>query len=409
MLDYLQQPGEQNIDHYFWLQSDLAGKIENPAFYFDRNNKDAAAALDNLLLTQGWRRFRWEDVFQNRKTAVEFLPEYEGQLVSATILHSSTIKPAANVPVYVSLPGNQFGFSVTHSNERGRIYAATGKYFDKNGIVFQTTHAGYEIKIDETFSQKFTPLINEPLILSKDYERVLEQKSIAIQSQYAYQPERMIALSIPEHEDSLSFYGLPDKKYFLDDYTRFLSMEEVLREYVPEVRVRKNMNDFHFQVKNTPGKSYFDNDPLVLIDGIPVDITSLMNYDPLKVQKIEIIARKYYTNTIHHEGVVSFFTYNGYPAGLDFGKNSFRKSFESLQPYREFYSPIHDDQQPINRLPDFRNVLLWEADINTNKNGQASISFFTSEITGRYAIAIQGMSADGISGGSITTFTVQDK
>ena len=134
-----------------------------------------------------------------------------------------------------------------------------------------------------------------------------------------------------------------------------------------------------------------------------------MNYDPLKVQKIEIIARKYYTNTIHHEGVVSFFTYDGYPAGLDFGKNSFRKSFESLQPYREFYSPILDDQQPINRLPDFRNVLLWEADINTNENGQASISFYTSEIPGRYAIAIQGMSADGISGGSITTFTVQDK
>ena len=43
------------------------------------------------------------------------------------------------------------------------------------------------------------------------------------------------ALSI----DTLAFYYEPYKTYLLDNYTRFTTMEEVLREYVVEVNVGK--------------------------------------------------------------------------------------------------------------------------------------------------------------------------
>lgn len=55
---------------YMLLESDLKGELVEPNFYFD-NEKDATRlqpeisrkkALDHLMLTQGWRKFTWEEV-----------------------------------------------------------------------------------------------------------------------------------------------------------------------------------------------------------------------------------------------------------------------------------------------------------------------------------------------------------
>jgi len=40
---------------------------------------------------------------------------------------------------------------------------------------------------------------------------------------------------------------------------------------------------------------FFDNDPLILLDGVPVfDIDRLLAIDPLKVRKLDMIHRKYF-------------------------------------------------------------------------------------------------------------------
>ncbi|MCD7933441.1 MAG: hypothetical protein LUH15_19955 [Tannerellaceae bacterium] len=48
-----------DIESYCYLTSQLRGKIYDPLYYFDENNKERKSALDLLLLTQGWRRYSW--------------------------------------------------------------------------------------------------------------------------------------------------------------------------------------------------------------------------------------------------------------------------------------------------------------------------------------------------------------
>jgi|GEM_PF-336116 len=45
------------IESYILLKSDIKGYIENPDYYFESYNKERLKALDDLLLTQGWKRF----------------------------------------------------------------------------------------------------------------------------------------------------------------------------------------------------------------------------------------------------------------------------------------------------------------------------------------------------------------
>ena len=59
-VDSIQTAPSGHIESYLWLASDLKGKIESPDYYFDHPEDEQA--MDNLMLSHGWRRFRWEDI-----------------------------------------------------------------------------------------------------------------------------------------------------------------------------------------------------------------------------------------------------------------------------------------------------------------------------------------------------------
>ena len=52
-----------NILSAFYLKPYLKGHIENPAYYFTNTDRKKRYELDVLLLTQGWSRYDWNDVF----------------------------------------------------------------------------------------------------------------------------------------------------------------------------------------------------------------------------------------------------------------------------------------------------------------------------------------------------------
>jgi hypothetical protein len=54
----------------------------------------------------------------------------------------------------------------------------------------------------------------------------------------------------------------------------------------------------------------------VLLDGIPIfDVDKLMELDPLKLKKIDVIARKYYLGQLLNYGIVSLFSFDRDLAG----------------------------------------------------------------------------------------------
>jgi len=55
----------ENIMTRFLLSSELKGRVEEPAFYFKDDSLFTIIALDNLLLTHGYRYFGWEEITDN--------------------------------------------------------------------------------------------------------------------------------------------------------------------------------------------------------------------------------------------------------------------------------------------------------------------------------------------------------
>jgi A-macroglobulin complement component/TonB-dependent receptor-like protein/MG2 domain-containing protein/alpha-2-macroglobulin family protein/A-macroglobulin receptor len=78
------------------LESELKGDIHEPNFYFDDEEEDADVALDLLLMTHGWRRFEWQQVFDKREELAMFPKE---QCIVAGMVTDSLGQGIPNVVV----------------------------------------------------------------------------------------------------------------------------------------------------------------------------------------------------------------------------------------------------------------------------------------------------------------------
>jgi hypothetical protein len=243
-------------------------------------------------------------------------------------------------------------------------------------------------------------------VTENDRDAITEQ-SIGMQVINAYDGPRLSHFALPAI-DTMPFYGKGSKKYKLDDYTRFTSMEEVLREYVPEVAVRRFDGQFHLMVFDWELKNYYPPDPLVLLDGVKVNSQTIIGYDPLKVNSLEVVTNRYIKGDFIYNGIVSLTTYHGDMQDLKLDAKTVIMDYEGLQLQREFYAPVYKtEQQASSRMPDFRNLLYWSPNVETDQTGQANIEFYTSDIKGKYVAILQGMDAHGNAGSYYFTFDVK--
>jgi hypothetical protein len=263
------------------------------------------------------------------------------------------------------------------------------------------------VAVVSPFSDQFAPKVMPGFNLSQSLEPLIVSRSIGMQVQDVFFQDRNRTLT--SGVDTTAFYGKADATYYLDDYTRFPVMEEILREYVPGVMVRKRKDGFHFLVLDEVNKKVFDEDPLVLLDGIPVlDIDKIMEFDPLKVRKLEVMTRRYYMGVLSLPGVVSYTTYAADLAGFQLDPRSVQIDYEGLQLQREFYSPSYETSKlRDSRLPDQRQLLFWAPEVITDSDGKKHIEFYSSDITGDYEVVVEGMTDQGISGNGAASFAVR--
>ena len=405
-IDSLQNFDDNDISSYLWLVSDLKGNIESPGYYFTNPSKETSKALDNLLLTQGWRRFRWEDVMYDVIPYFEFPPEYRGHIITGKIVDTKTGNPARDIIGYLSVPTSRSLFEPVLSDRNGRVNFEMRDMYGSSEIVIQTDptkDSMYRVEVSNPFYEKYsTSKLPKYLLSEKNLGNLLDH-SVGMQVQNIYAGERMQQFYLSN--DTTAFYRNADWKYLLDDYTRFTTMEEVLREYVILVNVRKKQGQYHLYSYDEPGKKVFEDDPLMLLDGIPIfDLNKFMSYDPLKLRKLEVLTRKYFLGTSSYDGILNWSTYKGDFNSYELDPHATVLDYEGLQLQRQFYAPVYDDIRKVSsHMPDFRNLLYWSPEVIAGK----AVSFYTSDVPGKYAVVLQGLTKDGVCGSGMTTFEVK--
>lgn len=405
-IDSLQQnPYPMGLAGYMYLVSDLGGRIEQPDYYFTQKDSTNNGGIDNLMLTYGWRKFDWKQVISKSQPPLQFAPEYGGQIISGIARDEAGGRVADTSSVYVSVAGKNPKFRGVRTDHQGNFEILVNEIYGQKPLIFQA--GGYNVQLKESFDARRDGMLIHDYSPAKTVEQTLTLSNVHTQVEKTFHPADDFVHIAP---DTSRFYGRPTISYNLDDYVRFPTLEDVFREYVPSVIVRRPAGKKAqvFVVDNAK-ELFFTKEPLILLDGMPVLNTEmLLSTDASTVKSVSLVNQKYFMGDVTYNGILDIRTYKGNLGAFDIDQTAVVIDYDGLQRSRIFHAPDYSSAESRNsRVPDFRNMLYWEPNVDTNESGNQVIRFFTSDKRGNFVAVIHGMTANGLMGSK--TFTISVK
>ncbi len=317
--------------------------------------------------------------------------ENEGQIISVTA--TSAAGPLKNTKLIAGLKGSKSVIGTSITNEYGIAKFILPLTYDPRMLVISALENKKDrvsYVVGKTVSDN--QLIQFPcLALNESMRSLIDNRLFNSRITNRFFGINTKSVETVER-DTTDFYGKPDVVFQLDDYVRFPNMEEVISEIIPQLRVKKNKEEMILQVLNTPYKTFFEQEALVLLDGVPVTNTkALIESDPLLIKSIEIVAKKYIQGNADFYGIAHFKTYRGDQANLQQVTNEGNFILNGLQEASAYQNLDHSKK--ADRLPDMRN-LLWR-DINlTQDQIKSGLKYFTSDVEGSFKIIAKGINAN---------------
>ena len=138
----------------------------------------------------------------------------------------------------------------------------------------------------------------------------------------------------------------------------------------------------------------FNTNPLILLDGIPIfENNQVMNYNPLLLERIELVCKRYFYGPLEVHGIISLITYTGEGTGISVAQ---KEKYVGILPQKEYYSPTYSSGASVlDKLPDYRTQLYWNPNVALSGTKIPTFEFFTSDIKGDFEVVIEGIEING--------------
>jgi hypothetical protein len=415
---------ETTIFSNLLLTSDLKGHIETPNYYFTDPSATKNKELDNLLLTQGYRRFIWKDLADANNPPITY-PAENAITVGGTVTRNNG-SAVAGVQVLLFPKQNAGRLLDTVTNAQGHYLFKLPDGVIDTRYVIQAKEKGlqiFNIKPDSYQAAAITPL------------PVLYADTTTAVDNYI----KATAQSLTASGKNINF-----------NKVRYLKEVEV-KDYRPKNKLDINSHSFNL---NGPGHAdyvltgkdvekcadlsclvsllplianHFSNmgthigDVLLIVDGVDVNTSppkkSLLDWltnvvSPNDVESIEFMkSGGGYASTygIRGAGGVLLVTTRKGPNRETDTTTAKNRKYISLPVYmaRQFYSPRYDDPATSNKGVDLRTTVYWNPEVITDKTGKAKVQFYNNDVPGNYRITIEGVTAKGILGRQVFNYKVE--
>ena len=326
------------------------------------------------------------------------LPELRGEMISGKITSKNGTNEVQNLTVALSIPGKSFAFKVIKTNHSGNFIFNLEKAYYNSNIIIQIIDGNrdnYTITLDNSPGIDYSKVLIQPNFnLTPELKESILNRSIMSQIENAYYPKKTD--SIIKTEDYNSFFYPNAKDYILDNYTRFPTLKETTIEVTKEVYYQQKDQNYSLHVMNYNIYPQLPEPALVLIDGLLLqNINELFNYKMKNVYKISIISGLYYFGPKIFNGLISFTTINNDFTSKQSGSYILETSILRPSIKKAYYKIDYTDRTKNERIPDFRNQLLWLPEVKL-EDKEKTISFFTSDISGTFEIILEGFTDKGI-------------
>ncbi|PWT73773.1 MAG: hypothetical protein C5B59_12560 [Bacteroidetes bacterium] len=412
------KPYQDNIVSRLLLTGELHGYVHNPAYYFTNASDSLAQQLDLVMLTHGWRKFKWEQLARGKTPVIKY-PVENYLSIRADVFGVDPGRIASDEAVNVILQRKD------SSSQMYGVPRTKGGRFEVSGLRFyDTAKAYYQFNVNRklaseyavVFSNGLLPVVKKtkpsPLLNSgwSGMDSMIVRRNKFIAEEFAKirpfddnKVKTLAAVTVTGRQKT-ALQKL-DEQYASglfsggDSYNFDLANDLVAAAY-PDI--------FTYLQGKVAGLMITVNGPNVGMQwrGSPVSV--FLNEMPVDVQQLK-------TQSVSDIAYVKVFRPG---SGLGFGggangsiavytkKGQKRDdaTFKGLDKgivigysvVREFYSPDYSQINDLNTTEDVRSTLYWKPYVLLDKNTpKTTIQFYNNDISRRLRIVLEGVNSDG--------------
>jgi hypothetical protein len=415
--DLSDKTNDDDIITRLLLTSDLKGYVHNPAYYFSSAADSVEAHLDLLMLTNGWRRYNWEQLAKGSLPAIKHPREnylrLEGKVLGLT---ADQINAATQL--------NVFMVAKDSSQQVVSLPVEKTGTFALNGIIFfDTVRLFYQFNKNDRANRRatiqFNPIsyqrVNLPWEQPMDHATRLSTQ-YAARIQYFDTRRKEV---LPQYDRKVK--TLQEVVVRAKTQSRTEYMEKRYASGLFQTGNARNFNildDPHavssfnvlqylqgkvagLQIYNS-GTSYSigrrGSSPSLFLDEMPIDIDQLASIPMSDVAYVKVIDPPFVGAPGGGSGgAIVVYTRKGGETSANANTKGLEQGLVTgYASLKEFYSPDYATASPLHEIEDVRSTLYWSPYILTDStNKKIKIEFYNNDVSQSLRIVLEGMNEDG--------------
>ena len=414
---FIESDTSNNIISQFLLSGDLRGDVYRPSYYFKNNNDTIAQQLDLVMLTHGWRRFKWEEVTKGKFPTITYPKDTAYLTLSGKLfgLSPGQLQSGGTVMMMVKEKDSSAKMMMAPVSRDGTFNTPGYVFFDSLRIYFQPTKplqgasvsfmtsrlaalnysnknfAGTPFFPDTTGYYRHATLAAEAATLLKQWNgKLLEEVTVRTRAKPTVQ--------------------VLDEKYTSG---LFKGMDAIQFDVINDPFANSSQNIFNYlqgkvaglQIttgSGAPGLQWRGGPPLIFLDENATDPTMISGVPVQDIAYVKVFRPVFmggggsmYGNG--GNGAIAIYTRKGGDATSKPGTGLSANTVAGYSPIREFYSPNYATFVRSNEQRDVRTTLYWKPEIiTTPKKNTVTLVFYNTDVFSKaLRIVVEGMSKEG--------------
>jgi hypothetical protein len=412
-------PDADNIVSRLLLTGDIRGYIHNPYYYFFGNDEVVRSHLDLVMMTNGWRRYKWDDMLAGKLPEIKYKPEnYLSIAATLTGLLPSQVPRNTELNVFLEAKDSSrqlFMLTAGPSakfQQDGLIFFDTVKVFYQfnnnkqlaNQAVFNFSNGTWKsprtIKPDTSWQQLIpldTALLNRGKFFAAEAARIkpeLERKVKVLDAVVVKAKVKSKEQELDEKYTSGLFKGGDAMTFDLIN-DPFATGGQTILQYL-----QGKVAGLQITGAGTGSTqlSWRGATPTIFLNEMQTDVSQVESISMSDVAYVKVFRPPFFGATGGGAGgAIAVYTKKGGDQKSEPGTGGMsREILVGYAPPKEFYSPDYSKSNQFDDVADVRNTLFWAPYILTEGSSRkVTIVFYNNDVSKRLRIVLEGMDEEG--------------
>jgi hypothetical protein len=415
--DYALTPNrEENMYSGLLLTTDLRGYIHNPAWYFAADNDSVKMATDLLMMTNGWRRFRWQELAQKVKQPLTFAdPSYITITGRITLDGTNRSFSEKNLLALITAEGMKRNAQFITTDKQGNFKLDSLLFFG-NARIFLLDIKGrksqyidvkmtsdslgrsYPVAIPGTAEFATVNVKEKQKQLAEDFDAIQKANGLMLEGITLKVRKKSPTEELDDKYTRGMFSGLSQKTIDLVNSEQFISESNIfdyLMSRLPGLDVTNEGAEYKVYYRQGPSLSSLGPIPMTIyLNEIETDPSVIATLPATEIAMVKVYSQFVGAVGGGAGGAMAIYTRKGSDIVNSSRGDIIRYNGFTL--VKDFFAPNYKTDPALLNKPDSRVTIDWRPNIFVNNiNPVIPISFYNSDRTKRFRVVVEGMTTSG--------------